>query len=272
MSTEIITTEEMIAESVKQAWIFDDLDDRDEPFEKMLPLLGGAKTSNTSDYISIIPEHTPISSQGSSSTCVANAGMDMFEILLGLEAPDKVVQLSRLFSYWCSRYLHNATHKDAGTQIRAMMYQAKKIGVVEEKYFPFSDNLNDILRSPETDLYMMASNNRLTGYYKINSKGDKMIDQMETAIRANHPIVFGMMVNKDFQRYKGGNHVWKTMDDTHGGHAMLITGVRNKGGREFWIRNSWGESWGDKGHCWMHEDLIKLAHDPWVGTRLKGII
>lgn len=220
----------------------------------------------------IIPEYTPISQQGQLSSCVANAGMDMLEMLLGLEkGPNAVVQLSRLFAYWTARALDRSTNKDGGTYIRALFYQLRKVGVVEEEYFPYSENA--VFNAPELDLYTMASNNRIDSFYRIESHTDKTIGQLETAIRANHPVAFGISVNNDFMNYRGGGPVFAKLENPKGGHAMLITGVRKTPRVEFLIRNSWGEWWGDNGHCWISGDLIRdQGRDPWVGTRMKDLV
>lgn len=236
-------------------------DDRfDAVEERLLYLVGESEPEH------IIPEHTPISNQGAMGSCVANAIIDAFEIISGLENGE-VQQFSRLFLYWAARCIHGGQHLDGGTYVRAGFHQLKKIGVVRENFFPYKKE--NVLKAPELDLYTMASNNRIDGFYRISSNGDKMIYQIETAIRANHPVVFAMNVDRTFTEYRGGDVVFSEMDGSIGGHAMILVGVRsgNKG-KEFLVRNSWSERWGDKGHCWMTAGLISdRAGDIWVGTK-----
>ena len=222
----------------------------------------------------LIPEHTPVSNQGRIGSCVANAAMDMFEILLGVgKGSGNVIQLSRLFAYWISRRLHMATDKDEGTFLRSMFQQMRAIGVVPERYFPYREDL--VYKPPGLSLYTMASNNRIDSFYRITAKGDEKVRQIKTAISADHPVAYAAPVNKHFCEYEGGDQVWpRKMPKPIGNHAMLLVGWREVKGRlVFWNRNSWSKMWGDGGHNWMSADFIaEHAFDIWVGTRLKGLV
>jgi C1A family cysteine protease len=230
----------------------------------------------------LIPEHTPVSAQGNASTCAANAGVDMFEILMGLEhGPGQVKQLSRRFSYWVSRELTGDTDHSDGTYIRSVLHQLRTIGTFEEQYMPYSDDIDDLVGStaaPEADHYTMASDNRINGFYRIVEEGMERISAIEVAVRANHPVIFGTPVSELFQRYQGGGYIWEppSRDKQIGRHAMLITGVGfiNPYNRKFFVRNSWGPQWGDQGHCWVHEDYLNFPDtlDIWVATNLEPII
>jgi len=221
----------------------------------------------------IIPEFTPISNQGSHGSCVANAWCDMLEILDGLEGSDEVEQLSRAFLYWVSRYLHDATDVDGGTYLRASAHQLRKIGIVEERFYPYESK--NIMRSPELDLYMMASNNRLNSFYRISGDEEIRRHEIELAIRANHPVVFGTPVGKSFMQYRGEDVILMRPSTWEGRHAMIVVGIRYKDGRwQYRWRNSWGTGWGDNGHCWVDQDymLWDETEDLWVGTRMPPLI
>lgn len=242
---------------------------KDKVFDQFRAKLEAKATAMADTHI--IPEYTPVSNQGRFGTCAANAGVDLFEMLLGLEqGPEAVVQFSRMFAYRLARVLHKATDVDDGTYLRAVFTQLFKVGVIEEEYFTYKEA--NLFETPPLDLYTMASNNRIHSFYRV--KDDKKLEQVRFAIGLNHPVAFGIPVSKDFCRYKGGDYIWREMDDNAGNHAMLITGVSVIGNQEkFLIRNSWGERWGDKGHCWMDAGLIEsAAYDMWVGTRMREFV
>jgi hypothetical protein len=221
----------------------------------------------------ILPTHTPVSDQGERGTCAANAWMDALEILMGLENPRGVVQLSRLFVYWTARTLTGLQDEDRGVYLRAVAHQLRAIGVVEERYMPYRDSLDAVLTAPSLDLYTMASNNRIDSFYRITSEGSTKLDEIELALRANHPVISAAPVGKEFVDYRGGGHVFGPPARSDGMHAMILVGVRHVSGRrQFLRRNSWGKAWGDAGHAWCDQDYVLLDEDLWVGTRLPKLV
>jgi C1A family cysteine protease len=223
----------------------------------------------------IIPEFTPISNQGLIGTCVANAWLDMMEILDGLIGTDKVEQLSRLFLYWCARYYTGDTDKDDGTYLRAAAHQLKYVGAIKEEYFPYKGTVDVVYKSPETDLYTMASNNRLTGFYKVTTvQPEQRLKELEIAIRSNHPVVFGAPVSEAFQNQRGMETFGPPgRDEIIGHHAMIIVGVIYDGATRLWLlRNSWGKEWGDDGHIKVTDDYVLDFQDVWVGTKMPELI
>lgn len=230
-----------------------------------------SKLQSTHEHI--LPTHTPISDQGERGTCAANAWMDALEILMGVENPRNVVQLSRLFVYWTARTLTGLQNEDRGVYLRAVAHQLHAIGVVEERYMPYRDSLDAVLAAPTLDLYTMASNNRIDSFYRIDSQGTAKLDEIELAVRANHPVISAAPVSREFVDYRGGGHVFGPPALSDGMHAMIIVGVRHVGGRRHFLRrNSWGKAWGDQGHAWCDQDYVLLDEDVWVGTRLPRLV
>jgi len=231
----------------------------------------------------IIPEFTPISNQLSSSSCVGNAVIDLLEILKGLENPNKVKQLSRLFTYWNARNYIGQTGVDAGCYIPHAVDSIYKIGVCQESTWQFS--MNNVLKQPTIESFKEASDNRINQFYSIKTTGSQRILDIEAAIKANHPVVFGVQVGSEFLGYNGSDKVFDPPTTSVGGHAMIITGVRTNdaGKREFYIRNSWGSNWGmsepetaslGKGHAWFSEAYIDTiyAGDCFVATLMPDLL
>lgn len=230
----------------------------------------------TNSNIHIIPEYTPVSNQLLTQSCVAQSVCDSLEILLGLTGT--VVQLSRLFVYWNARVYTQDTDKDEGTYIRHAFDSLYTLGACSESVWEF--NPNKIFLQPNLFAYKQANDNKISNFYRINDTGSKRIDQIEMAVLSNHPVVFGTSVSKNFTDFYGGDGVWNPpTSNIVGNHAMIVTGIRNGNhGREFFVRNSWGENWGqesktEKGHCWMHESYLAspLTEDLWVPTLFEGL-
>ena len=223
----------------------------------------------------VIPIHTPISNQGRAGSCVANATCDACEIVLGVQhGAHNVIQLSRRGHYWVSRYTHGSTDWDGGTYLRAAAWQAQEVGFVREEYFPYSDKFNDLIVSPPLEYYTMAGENRVTGHFRFTTVGQAYLDDVDRSVRANHPVAFGTVVNKDFQRYRGGGHVIHrpTVYNRKSRHAMIVVGVRWVGNiRQYLWRNSWSRRWGDDGYCWVDEAYMGWGEtkDSWMYTRMN---
>lgn len=249
---------------------------KDYPFAQIRSAMQQKAGASTGDSHTI-QEFTPISSQGAQD-CVANAWCDMMEILEGNENDGKVEQLSRLFAYWISRYYTGDTDKDEGTYPRSMGTQFTNIGVVAEKWWPYQGSTDQVFKSPELDLYTMASNNRLNGFYKPDAVTPaQLLADFETSIRANHPFTGGWPVTKAFAYYRGESGTVFTppgpSDEVLGNHAMIGTAFKYEAGRRLWLlRSSWGVQWGLGGHAWVDDDYIANGADFWVGTKMSPLV
>jgi C1A family cysteine protease len=244
---------------------------RDKPFEKIRSAMHQRVASSGS--VHIIPELTPISDQGQVGSCVANSWCDMLEILDGLEGKDKIEQLSRLFLYWIARYYVGDEKKDDGTYHRAAYHQLSTIGVVEERHYPYKESA--VFSAPELDLYTMASNNRIKDAYRLVPDSSSYLNDLELAIRANHPAVFGVDVSKAFMRSRSLEvfGLPSPEDEMVGGHAMIVVGVMYDGDQRRWlVRNSWGADWGGNGHTKFDDASALSWNDVWVGTRMGELI
>lgn len=222
----------------------------------------------------IILEYTPISNQLDIGSCVANATCDCLEVLKGLEDKNNVTQLSRLFVYWNARLYTKETGKDGGCYIHNAMDSLTTLGVCTESLWPY--DVNNVFIQPNQLAYKQGDDNTFNYFYQIISDDDDRVKDIEAAIRANHPVVFGTLVGQELMDYIGEEKVFNPPLTSKGGHAMLITGVRinSSGKREFYIRNSWGFAWGIQGHCWFSEEYIKWneTSDIFVGTRVDDLL
>lgn len=238
-------------------------------FEKM------AADTNTTH---IIPEYTPISNQLSLSSCVGNACGDALELLKGIENPNKVEQISRLFIYYNARNIIRETDKDEGCYIHDALNSLKTLGTCRETIWKY--DINEVFTKPSIESYREGNDNTITEFYQINSSSAQRLKDIEVALRANHPVIFGSQVGSEFVNYDagrdGGNKVFGVPSDDVGGHAILITGIRtNKDNqKEFLIRNSWGPFFGVNGHCWFSADYItwNKTDDLFVPTRMPDFV
>jgi len=79
------------------------------------------------------------------------------------------------------------------------------------------------------------------------------------------PICIGMEVYENFFSYSGGIYD-KEEGGYAGGHGVSFIGWDDTE-RYFWLRNSWGESWGINGYCKYSYDLIGSLFDAYLLKR-----
>ena len=239
----------------------------------------GVRPGASNDHI--IPNLPPILNQLEIGSCAANAGAGALEILLNNEGALKY--LSRLHLYWIARALDGTTGDDAGTYLSSICQQMHKIGVCEEKVWSYdptvlirrgSKRLQKYLCPPPIESDVRASENRVSGYYKITSRGQQRLNDIAAAIRADHPVIFGTEVGNDFMNTDGKTPVRPDPTDLQGGHATCLVGVQTVAGRmSFRDKNSWGTEWADQGYCWLDQDYMTWSYtdDIWVITRMDPL-
>lgn len=241
-------------------------DPRDKPFALLRDTLASRVRGATvvPGEVVALPQTTPISNQGSLGSCVANAVCDAVELLSA-----EPVQLSRLGLYWFARFEDGSECEDGGTFVRSAFKVLSKLGVCRESVWPYNERAA-FLRPPIIAL-QDAYDHRITGYFRISTRGHARGEDVRAAIDGGHPVVFGVDVGQGFLDYDGDeSKVWRYPDRSVGGHAMVIVGYRKNsdGSFDYLVRNSWG-TWGLRsrpGHCWFSERYLWECSDLWTAT------
>lgn len=210
------------------------------------------------DLVDIRTKCPPVFDQGTLGSCSANAGIAA-RIMLN----DLKVSLSRLFQYYEERVLENDVNMDYGAQMRDIGLSMQNYGVCEESYFPYNV---DNFAIPPTEL---ALTNAIQ--YKIKSfHAVANLDEIRQVLALKQqPVLMGMEVYSSFESQSvsetGIVPIPQPGEQCMGGHAVLIVGYDNIK-KCLIVRNSWGESWGDKGYFYLPYEFIdkRLAFDFWV--------
>lgn len=229
-----------------------------------------ASVNNTLDYS--IPEYTPISDQATLSSCAANATADSFEILMGVQNKNSVIQLSRLFLYYNARVYTKSTNEDEGCYISHALDSLTTLGICREDTWKY--DILKVFAQPSLMAFAEANDNKLSDFYKINKN---RLDNVEQAVRSNHPVIFGTPVSQAFTQARYGTElpIFDFPSVSVGRHAMIVVGVKYiNGKRYFEVRNSWGKSWGYNGHWLMTEDYLNNSetNDIWVATLMPNLV
>lgn len=229
-----------------------------------------AATNASETYI--IPQLFSPFDQFQLGSCVANAIIAMLMLL-----NNSTAMLSRLLLYYDARLRMGEQTKDNGCFIHLALDTLKDLGICKENDWPYLED--KVFTQPSQIAYKDADDNDgLAEYYQITTSGEQRLSDIETAIRANHPVVAGFAVGSEFENYTGQNDVAlnpPSVKDTKGLHALLIVGVRKNAGQlEFYIRNSWGTGWGLQGYVWFSASYLldSRTSDIFVGTKMNDLL
>lgn len=241
-------------------------------FQSSPTLQSLADPNNANEYI--IPTTVPVFDQGNLNSCVANSTAVSLMILAQV-ANGSFTTLSRLMVYWNARVPVQATNKDAGTYVHLAFQSLSSLGVCPESTWQYVES--EVNVEPPLEAYKQGNDNTINAFYEITSLADQRVADIELAIRANHPVVFGTQVGSDVENYDGNpDTVFNPPTSSLGGHALTAIGVRvnSAGKREFLIRNSWGEGWGLNGCVWFSADYMADlgTSDLFVPTNIANLL
>ncbi len=222
---------------------------------------------------------SPIENQGQIGSCTANAGVGVVEYFEN-RAFGRYLDASRLFLYKATRNFAKLTG-DSGAFLRSTMGALALFGVPPEEYWPYTDKVPDFDREPSAFCYSFAANYKSLRYFRhdpLNLSKETVLESIKKNLAAGIPSMFGFTVfNSISQAGTTGKIPFPCKNEKIlGGHAVVAVGYNdttviknNTCGLQtqgaLLIRNSWGESWGDKGYGWLPYDYVlkEVAVDFW---------
>lgn len=243
--------------------------------EKLLPKLSVAATGDVD-----LSPYCTVSNQYSLSSCAGNATADAIEILNDIQekaaakaegrAPKPPIQVSRLFIYSMARGIMDDDgdgktdlNLDNGTYIRLCFDVLSRYGVCDESVWPYDES--KVFTPPSFKALRQAVGHRIHSYYRIAETGQARLDAIIKALRGNHPVVFGTVVDRDFLNEKTSSPVKIPTGEILGGHAMIIVGYK---GGNFLVKNSWGKNWRQGGFTLFTPEYLawERTTELWVPT------
>lgn len=216
------------------------------------------------ETIDLRPFSSPRHDQGATGTCVAQAAVKALEVLRikqGLSHFD----LSRLAVYYLARELMTPprTKVDSGTYVSLAFDVIRRFGVPPEADWPW--DLSKMHTSPSWAAMRAARPYRVSSHFRIRSKGVTRVKDVQQALRAGYPVVFGTAVGKNWHDYKRGSAPLGVPQKKTGNHATVLLGWD---GKHFIGENSWGMRWGEDGFYYMTTNVISSSQssDFWVAV------
>lgn len=203
---------------------------------------------------STIPEsytiHNTLSiyDQGQMGSCTANA-------ICAVLKHKKIgnMEPSRLFLYYNAR---DNKDIDEGSSIDVALNTLKTHGICKESLHNYKKGL----KKPGEKAYQNALKHIVERCIPVNISKDSF----RIIISSNHMIVFGFLVNKDFEDIKAGQILNYNPDlEKLGGHAVVCIGYNSNG---LLVRNSYGSEWGDQGNFYMSWEYLEsgACSDAWI--------
>jgi C1A family cysteine protease len=120
---------------------------------------------------------------------------------------------------------------------------------------------------PSAKCYSDAFKYKALAYHRVAPKDIKEV------LAAGKPVLIGMSVYASFENPEvaetGQVPMPKRREQLMGGHAVLVVGYEQK---EYIIRNSWGEDWGDNGYFYLPQEYLSnpsLASDFWTLIKVE---
>lgn len=205
----------------------------------------------------------PVYDQGQLGSCTANAIAAHLDFNRKHQN-EKFITPSRLFIYYNERLEEGSIEQDAGASIRTSVKEVVKYGAPPEKEWPYV--IEKFTWTPAKKAYADAVKYEALKYMRV--KQNEL--DIKSCLASGFPMVAGISVYSSFETASGGQIPMPAPTDSlKGGHAIVVVGYQN--GQ--WIcRNSWGESWGDKGYFYLPTAYLlnpDLSDDFWTLRQVK---
>lgn len=211
---------------------------------------------------------TPCYDQGQLGSCVGNGAGAAFDYDQRKQGEAGYVP-SRLFIYYNGRAIEGTVRSDSGIEIRDGVKAIAKLGAPPETLWAYK--IAKFASKPTPKAYAAGKKRLALKYARVSNIGDA--GHIMAAIAGGFPVIIGISVYASFE----SDAVAKTgvvpmpepKEEMLGGHCMLAVGYTtdSTGKVMFIVRNSWGTSWGDGGHCYIPATYLidsDLASDFWI--------
>lgn len=232
-----------------------------QPEEKMV-IFKLHQTQEVIRHVDMKPKMPPVYDQGQLGSCVENAIAAAYEydqIIAGYVA----FVLSRLFLYWVVRVKEGTVNEDSGSSISDALSCLSALGACPEPVWPY--DISKFKQRPSIKAFTTALKYRGSTHQRVVQQKE----QIKQSLILGLPILVGIQIYASFE----SEEVAKTGvvptpaegEECLGGHAVSIVGFDEEK-QVYYVRNSWGEGWGDKGYFTLPMSYIhdpKLAYDFW---------
>jgi C1A family cysteine protease len=247
----------------KYGWVKDLPDQRDYIYKIVTPV-------KLPPMVDLRSGLSPVYDQGELGSCTANAISAHLDFDRKKQG-EQFISPSRLFIYYNERKDQGTVCSDSGATIRESIKTVVKAGACPEADWPY--DTNQFTHKPTKQCYTDAVKYEGLTYQSI----PRNVSIMQQCLAGGLPFVIGISVYDSFESSavskSGIVPMPANSEQLLGGHAVLVVGYTIKNKAPYWIvRNSWGESWGDKGYFYLPQKYLldaNLSSDFWVLQTVK---
>lgn len=211
-----------------------------------------------------------VRSQGYIGSCTAFASTQLFDFV---RRKNNLINWkpSPLFTYYATRKFVNLQDQDSGASVREALKSTARDGVAMERYWPY--DMYKFTENPPEEVWINAEKHQALEYSRVDDF-DK--SAFLGCLNEGYPFVFGIYLYSSFNSFQTVLTGIVPMPNKEnekriGGHCMMAVGwkkMEQEGvEKEFLIvQNSWGDSWADKGFCYIPMEYIMSndAFDFWT--------
>lgn len=228
-------------------------------------------SANTIKSAAVLPslvdlrsQFPPVYDQGELGSCTANAGAALAQFLM-IKGKKHSYIPSRLFLYYNERVINNTVMQDSGASLSDAIDVLSKLGAPRESIWWY--NQAKFTVKPNKAVYSEASKHKVGHYLSLNGEN---IFEIKSCLAEGYPFICGITVYQSFESpavaKTGVVPMPRTGEGMLGGHAICVVGYDDTI-QSFIVRNSWGNSWGFEGHCYIPYAYIAnrdFADDFWT--------
>ncbi|XP_064488085.1 procathepsin L-like [Ornithodoros turicata] len=183
---------------------------------------------------------TPVKNQGQCGSCWAFSATGSLEGQ-HFRKTGNLVSLSEQNLVDCDT---SSLGCEGGSMDNAFEYVKRNDGIDTEESYPYTARDGSCKYNPSTE------GATVTGYDDVESGSE---DALKSAVGTVGPVSVAIDAShKSFRFYQSGVYDEPNCSTKDLDHGVLVVGYGSGLNGDYWIvKNSWGESWGDKGYIFM---------------------